>query len=98
MNRYLVTTLRRPSVRSSVIKKHATVLDRLRVGGQLELGGPYILWAENLEEARALALSDPVHTTGSSIVTVHEWGCRKKEVGRQVTEKPGDPVCLQYRI
>jgi hypothetical protein len=32
-----------------------------------------LLKAANLEEARALAFSDPVHTSGSSFVTVYEW-------------------------
>ena len=34
--------------------------------------GAYLIKADNLEEAKALAFSDPVHTTKSSIVTVYE--------------------------
>ncbi len=31
---------------------------------------------ERLEEARALAFSDPVHATKSSIVAVYEWNAQ----------------------
>jgi len=81
MFRYLVTTFRTPQFQSSVIDEHYAFLDRLRQQGRLELAGPftdksggaYLIKAENLEEARELAYSDPVHTTHSSIVTVYEW-------------------------
>ena len=63
------------------IRDSYAFLDRLRQQGQLELAGPftdksggaYLIKAANLEEARALAFSDPVHTSKSSIVTVYEW-------------------------
>jgi uncharacterized protein YciI len=53
----------------------------LRQQGKLELAGPftdtsggaYIIKAKNMDEARALAFSDPVHTTNSSLVMVYEW-------------------------
>ena len=84
MNRYLVMTVRTPQFQTSVIAKHYAFLDRLRQQEKLELAGPftdksggaYIVKAENLEEARAIAFSDPVHTTNSSIVTVHEWNAK----------------------
>lgn len=81
MFRYLVMTFRTPQFETSVIDAHYAFLDRLRQQGQLELAGPftdksggaYLIKAANLEEARALAFSDPVHTSKSSIVTVYEW-------------------------
>jgi uncharacterized protein YciI len=84
MFRYLITTFRTPQFDSSVIEAHYAFLDGLRQKGQLELAGPftdksggaYLIKAENLEEATAIALSDPVHTSKSSIVTVYEW-CAK---------------------
>ena len=81
MFRYLVMTFRTPQFQASVIDAHYAFLDRLRQQGQLELAGPftdksggaYLIKAANLEEARVLAFSDPVHTSKSSIVTVYEW-------------------------
>ena len=79
--RYLVTTIRTPQFQSSVVEVHKAFLEELRQRGHLELSGPftdktggaYLIRAANLEEAKALAFSDPVHTTKSSIVTVYEW-------------------------
>jgi uncharacterized protein YciI len=39
-------------------------------------GGAYVLKADTLEEAQALAFDDPVHITGSSAVTVYEWNAK----------------------
>ncbi len=84
MKRYLVLALRRPGFDPAAIAPHQAFLDRLRQFGQLELAGPftdrsggaYLLRAASLEDARAIAMTDPVHTTGSSDVTVHEWDAR----------------------
>ncbi|PRC95250.1 YciI family protein [Solimicrobium silvestre] len=81
MQRYLVMTIRTPQFQTSVIDAHYAFLDRLRQQGKLELAGPfsdksggaYLIKAANLDEARAVAFSDPVHTTNSSDVTVYEW-------------------------
>lgn len=81
MYRYLVMTVRTPQFHASVIEPHYAFLDRLRQQGRLELAGPfadksggaYLIRAASLDEARAVAYSDPVHTSGSSIVTVYEW-------------------------
>jgi uncharacterized protein YciI len=40
-------------------------------------GGAYIVRAPNLAAATELAHSDPLHTTGSSTLTVHEWRVRR---------------------
>jgi len=84
MYRYLVMTFRTPQFQASVIDEHYAFLDGLRQRGRLELAGPftdksggaYVIKASNLDEARALAFNDPVHTTKSSIVTVHEWNAK----------------------
>ncbi len=84
MIRYLVTTFRTPEFQASVIDEHYAFLDRLRQQGKLELAGPftdksggaYLIKAADLEEAKALAFSDPVHTSGSSIVAVYEWDAK----------------------
>jgi uncharacterized protein YciI len=81
MFRYLVMTVRTPQFQPSVIDAHYAFLERLRQQGQLELAGPftdksggaYLIKAASLEEAKAVAFSDPVHTSGSSTVTVYEW-------------------------
>ena len=81
MKRYLILTLRTPQFDPSVIAPHYAHLDRLRERGQLELSGPftdrsggaYVVRASDLDEARAIAFSDPVHTSGASQVTVYEW-------------------------
>jgi len=82
--RYLITTFRTPQFQPSVIDEHYAFLDRLRQQNQLELAGPftdksggaYVILADNLDEAKAIAFSDPVHTSGSSQVTVYEWNAK----------------------
>lgn len=82
--RYLVTTFRTPQFQMSVIDDHYAFLDRLREQNRLELAGPftdksggaYVIRAGSLEEAHAIAFSDPVHTSGSSKVTVYEWNAK----------------------
>jgi uncharacterized protein YciI len=77
-------TFRTPQFQTSVIDEHYAFLYRLRHEGKLELAGPftdksggaYLIRAANLEEARALAFSDPVNTTNSSVVTVYEWNAK----------------------
>ena len=84
MYRYLVITIRTPQFQLAVIDAHYAFLDQLRQQGKLELSGPftdksggaYLIQAVNMEEATALAFSDPVHTTNSSVVTVYEWNAK----------------------
>lgn len=84
MLRCLITTFRTPQFDPSVIEAHYAFLDVLRGQGQLELAGPftdksggaYVIRAANLEEAKTIAFSDPVHTSKSSIVTVYEWNAK----------------------
>ena len=81
MNRYLVMTLRRAQFDPAVIEPHYAHLARLRERGQLELSGPfgdrsggaYLIRAESLDAAQAIAYADPVHVSGASDVRVYEW-------------------------
>ena len=59
----------------------------LKTAGKLEAfgpftdksGGAYLVRAESLQDARALAFADPVYLTGSSEVTVREWNVTQVE-------------------
>jgi uncharacterized protein YciI len=81
MRRYLVTTFRTPDFKTAVVEAHYAFLRELRVEGKLQIAGPftdqsggaYLLKAQNLEDAKEIAYRNPVHITGSSIVTVYEW-------------------------
>lgn len=81
MNRYLVLALRNPDFDPAVVEPHQAFLGELRAAGKLELAGPfadksggaYLLRADSPEEAAAIAQRDPLHTSGSSRVTVYEW-------------------------
>ena len=84
MFRYLVMTIRTPQFQPSVIEAHKAFLESLRQSGNLEMSGPftdktggaYLIRAENFDEAKVLAFSDPVHITKSSVVTVYEWNAK----------------------
>lgn len=79
--RYLVMAMRTPEFQDSVIQPHIDYLGQLKKDGLLELKGPftdksggaYLLKAEDLEAAKAMAFNDPLHITGSSQITVFEW-------------------------
>ena len=81
MNRYLVLLMRRPQCDPAVVPLHREFLETLRVQGRNELSGPfgdksggaYLLRAESLDDALAIAHRDPAHTSGGWDVTVHEW-------------------------
>lgn len=81
LQRYLVVTLRRDAFDPDMIEPHYAFLDGLRSRGLLELAGPftdrsggaYLLRAESLEAANAIAHEDPLHASGSSEVSVREW-------------------------
>ncbi|MGR4068407.1 YciI family protein [Billgrantia sp. C5P2] len=73
--------MRTPQFQQSVVDAHKQYLAQLKAEGALELAGPftdksggaYVISAKDLEEAQAIAFNDPVHTSGSSEVSVHEW-------------------------
>ena len=85
MQRYLIMTLRTEQFDPAVIEPHYAHLDKLRERGVLELfgpfadksGGAYLIRAEDMDQARAIAYADPVHTSGSSKVTVYEWNAKE---------------------
>ncbi len=84
MSLYLVTTFRTPQFRAAVLPAHNAFLESLRQQRKLELAGPftdksggaYVIRASNLDEAKALAFRDPLHTTNCSTVTVYEWNAQ----------------------
>src|SRR5690348_9561650 len=85
MKRYLVLTLRTPRFDPAVIEAHYSHLEALQEQGALEAfgpftdksGGAYLVRAESLDEARAMAYSDPMHVSGSSKVIVYEWNAKE---------------------
>lgn len=78
---YLVLAMRTDRFDPSVGDAHQAFLKDLVEQDLLELTGPftdatggaYLLRAPDLATARGIAHADPLHTTGSSTVTVHEW-------------------------
>lgn len=78
---YLVTLLRTAQFQRAAIAPHQAFLQQLRQQEQLVLAGPftdqtggaYLLRVESLAQAQAIAATDPLHTTGSSLLTVYEW-------------------------
>ena len=81
MARFLLITTRTVHFDPGCLPAHLACLDRLRTAGQLGLsggfadrtGGAYIITAASLSEAEAIAIADPLQTTGSSTITVKEW-------------------------
>lgn len=81
MKRFLVMLMRRPQIDPAVIPQHRHFLETLREQGRNEMsggfadqsGGAYLLQAESLEAAFAIAHADPAHTSGGWDVTVYEW-------------------------
>ncbi|MEU2037618.1 YciI family protein [Nocardia niwae] len=81
MNKYLVLAMRTPRFDNAVIEPHRQFLRSLQDRGQLQesgrftdgTGGAYVIYAESLDAAREIAFTDPVHTTGSSELTIYEW-------------------------
>lgn len=81
MPRFLVLAMRTPDFDSAQAEAHQEFLAALRDAGVLELTGPfadgtggaYLLQAADLATATDIAHADPLHTSGSSTLTVHEW-------------------------
>ena len=73
--------MRNPGFDASLVDAHRRFLDDLRARQRIELsggfsdhsGGAYLLRADSLHEARALAERDPLHVQRASTITVHEW-------------------------
>ncbi|MGE7139051.1 YciI family protein [Luteibacter sp. NPDC031894] len=82
---YLVLAMRTPAFQASAGEAHQAFLEDLIEQDLLELTGPftdgsggaYILRAADLATATQIAHSDPLHVTGSSTLTVHEWRARR---------------------
>ncbi|WP_267223059.1 YciI family protein [Dyella silvae] len=84
MNRYLVMAMRRPDFDPAVVQPHKDFLEGLRAGGRLEMsggfsdqsGGAYLLFANDMDEARGIVHTDPAYTSGGWDITVYEWNAR----------------------
>jgi uncharacterized protein YciI len=84
MKHFLVLVMRTLDFEASLVPAHAMFLDRLRSEGRIERAGPfvdnsggaYVLRAQSLETARAMAERDPLHASGASRISVHEWEAR----------------------
>jgi uncharacterized protein YciI len=84
MKLYLVLVMRRPQFDPAVVEPHQRFLDELRLQQRLECAGPfgdrsggaYLLRAGDMDEALAIAHSDPTHVSGGWDVTVYEWLAR----------------------
>jgi uncharacterized protein YciI len=82
--KYLVLAIRRPAFRPEVGEAHQAFLAGLRQEGMLVMNGPfgdktggaYVLQAESLEQAQAIAHCDPLHVEGCSDLSVWEWDVR----------------------
>ena len=90
MKRILMTLssfMRTPAFQAEAGIAHQAFLDDLIEQGLLELTGPftdssggaYILRASDLATATQIVHSDPLHLTGSSTLTVHEWRVRRPD-------------------
>ncbi|MFD4457920.1 YciI family protein [Nocardia sp. NPDC058480] len=79
--KYLVMAVRTPKFDASVIEPHRTFLQELLAQGRLQesggftdgTGGAYVVLAESHAAATALVHTDPLHSTGASELTIHEW-------------------------
>jgi uncharacterized protein YciI len=82
---YLVLAIRNPGFKPEAGEAHQAFLADLIEQDLLELTGPftdgsggaYILRATDLATAVQITHSDPLHITGSSTLTVHEWRARR---------------------
>ncbi|KJV24903.1 hypothetical protein VI08_20115 [Luteibacter yeojuensis] len=85
MHLYLVMAMRNPGFQAAAGEAHQAFLAGLIERGLLELTGPftdgsggaYLLRAADLETATQIAHGDPLHVTGSSTLTIHEWRARR---------------------
>jgi len=81
MTRFLVLAMRTADFDPAQAEAHHEFLAALRDAGVLEMTGPfgdgsggaYLLQAQDLATATDIAHADPLHTSGSSSLTVYEW-------------------------
>ncbi len=78
---FLILALRTPDFDPQVIAPHLAYLDELRSRGLLAVsgrfidqsGGAYIVRAESITEAEAIAAADPLASAGASELAVWAW-------------------------
>ena len=79
--RFLVLTRRTERFDPAVLPAHNAFLAELRQSGRLldaggftdKSGGAYLIGADSMDEAQAMAHKDPLHTKGASELTLREW-------------------------
>ncbi len=81
------TPQKSPDEVKAVLPDHLAYIQRLEVSGQLMMAGPLsdetgtemegagmlVLRTASMDEARALAASDPMHSTGARSFTLRRW-------------------------
>ncbi|HEY4294251.1 YciI family protein [Luteibacter sp.] len=78
---YLVLAMRTPAFQADAGEAHQAFIEDLIEQDLLELTGPftdlsggaYILRASDMDTATQIVHSDPLHITGSSTLSIHEW-------------------------
>lgn len=78
---YLILALRTPEFDSAILPGHQAYLDELRERGALEVcgpftdqsGGAYVVRADSLAQAEAIAAADPLGSSGASELAVWAW-------------------------
>lgn len=81
MPRFLVILSRNPQFDTTQVEAHHEFLAALRDAGVLEMNGPfadgsggaYLIQATDQASATDIAHADPLYTSGSSTLTIHEW-------------------------
>jgi uncharacterized protein YciI len=78
---FLILALRTPDFDAEVLPLHRSYLDALRSRGLLaahgpfldQSGGAYLIHAESLPEAEAVAAADPLSSSGAAEMAVWAW-------------------------
>ncbi len=78
---FLILALRTPDFDPEVLPSHRAYLQALRVRGLLaahgpfldQSGGAYVIEADSLPEAEAVAAADPLSSSGASEMAVWAW-------------------------
>ncbi|TCV97150.1 uncharacterized protein YciI [Luteibacter rhizovicinus] len=84
LKRFLVLAMRKPTFDPAAAEAHLVFLADLKEQRLIEMTGPfadrsggaYLLLAPDMATATRVVESDPLHITGSSVMTIHEWQAR----------------------
>ncbi len=78
---FLILALRTPDFDAEVLPPHRAYLEALRIRGRLaahgpfldQSGGAYVIRADSLAEAEAVAAADPLSHSGAAEMAVWAW-------------------------